>query len=124
MSWQKVMERILPPIRGVYPHETSRFGAVKGRKPPSSIPHKGADFNYAVGQTEINLTNPEVRAPVTGTVTSAGQGGYGRIAIRDANGLSHEILHTQSQKVKIGQKVFAGESIGTMECKIITCTIS
>lgn len=74
----------------------------------------GADFNYAVGQTGINRTNPEARALVTGTVTSAGQGGYGRIAIRDVNGLSHEILHTHSQKVKIGQKVFAGEPIGTM----------
>lgn len=114
MSWQKVMERVLPPIHGIYPHETSQFGEVKGRQPPSSIPHKGADFNYSVGQAGINLANPEVCAPATGVVTSAGQGRYGRIAIRDVNGLSHEILHTHSQKVKIGQKVFAGEPIGTM----------
>jgi hypothetical protein len=55
-----------------------------------------------------------VYAPVSGTVTRVG-GRYGLIAIRDANGLSHEILHTSSQKVKVGQKVFAGtDKIGTM----------
>jgi murein DD-endopeptidase MepM/ murein hydrolase activator NlpD len=103
LSWQKVMERILPPIDGIFPRETSTFGAVKGRKPPSSIPHRGVDFNYAVGQSGVNLIHPEVYAPVSGIVTRVG-GRYGLIAIRDANGLSHEILHTSSQKVKVGQK--------------------
>ena len=108
------MERILPPINGIFPRETSAFGAVKGRKPPSSIPHRGVDFNYAVGQSGVNLIHPEVYAPVSGIVTRVG-GRYGLIAIRDANGLSHEILHTSSQKVKVGQKVFAGiDKIGTM----------
>ena len=43
----------------------------QGRSPPSSIPHRGVDFNYPVGQTGINLTNPVLRAPVAGVVTSA-----------------------------------------------------
>lgn len=37
-----------------------------------------------------------------------------RIAIRDANGLSHEILHTRTQYVKRGDLVGVGQSIGTM----------
>lgn len=38
----------------------------------------------------------------------------GRIAIRDANGLSHEILHTHSRHVGRGDPVVAGQLIGTM----------
>jgi hypothetical protein len=66
------MQRVLPPLGGIAPDVTSAgaYGAVKGRKPPSSIPHRGIDFNYPVGQTGINLKHPEIRSPVAGTVTT------------------------------------------------------
>lgn len=53
-------------------------------------------------------------APVDGVVTNAGQGTVGKIAIRDANGFSHEILHTRERHVAVGDLVAAGQSIGTM----------
>jgi hypothetical protein len=55
-----------------------------------------------------------LRSPVAGIVTNAGEGNAGRIAIRDANGLSHEILHTDTQYVKRGDLVGVGQPIGTM----------
>jgi Peptidase family M23 len=116
MSWRDIMQRVLPPIGGVSPEVTSAgaYGATKGRTPPSSIPHGGVDFNYAVGQNGINLSHPALRSPVAGIVTNAGQGIVGRIAIRDANGLSHELLHTHGRYVSIGDPVAAGQLIGTM----------
>jgi murein DD-endopeptidase MepM/ murein hydrolase activator NlpD len=114
MSWREIMNQVLPPINGISPNVTSPFGAVEGRKAPSSIPHGGVDFNYVGGQHGVNLTHPSVHAPVSGVVTSAGQGPTRMIAIRDADGLSHEILHTDSQLVRAGQKVSAGDPIGTM----------
>jgi hypothetical protein len=60
----------------------------------------------------INLTHPALRSPVSGIVTRAGEGQYGTIAIRDANGFSHEILHTQARHVAVGDPV--GALIGTM----------
>jgi murein DD-endopeptidase MepM/ murein hydrolase activator NlpD len=51
---------------------------------------------------------------VAGIVTIAGQDKWGTIAVRDANGFSHEILHTQSQHVTVGDPVVAGQLIGTM----------
>ncbi len=77
----------------------------------------GVDANYNVGpngQSGINLTHPELRAPVDGIVTNAGEGSVGRIAIRDANGFSHEILHTHTRHVAIGDRVVVGQLIGTM----------
>jgi murein DD-endopeptidase MepM/ murein hydrolase activator NlpD len=41
-------------------------------------------------------------------------GTLGRIAIRDANGFLHEILHTHTRHVAIGDPVAAGQLIGTM----------
>ncbi|MHC2252531.1 murein DD-endopeptidase MepM/ murein hydrolase activator NlpD [Bradyrhizobium embrapense] len=111
---------MLPPIDGRNGHVTGRsgdFGAgrAEGRvKPPSSDPHIGVDMNYLGGQTGINLQHPLVHSPVSGVVTRAGGGKTNTIAIRDYNGNSHEILHTQSQIVKEGQKVFAGDLIGKM----------
>jgi putative chitinase len=119
MNLREIIDRMLPPIDGLNGHVTGRsgdFGAgsAEGRVKPSSIPHVGVDMNYFGGQTGINLRHPPVYSPVSGTVTQAGGGKTNRIAIRDYNGFSHEMLHTQSQNVKVGQKVFAGDLIGTM----------
>ncbi|MHC2252528.1 hypothetical protein ACVILK_002220 [Bradyrhizobium embrapense] len=51
---------------------------------------------------------------MAGVVTQAGGGRYGTIAIRDADGFSHEILHSHSQHVSVGDPVAAGQFIGTM----------
>ncbi|WP_232287963.1 M23 family metallopeptidase [Verminephrobacter eiseniae] len=59
------------------------------------------------------MTNPTVYSPIGGTVTFVG-GRYGTIRIRDAGGNSHEILHTYSQYVTVGDAVKAGDAIGTM----------
>lgn len=55
-----------------------------------------------------------MRSPVTGIVTRADKSGFGTIAIRDANGFSHEVLHSRSQHVAVGDPVVAGQLIGTM----------
>lgn len=112
MSWKDIRQRMLPPIGGFYPHDTSAFGVMR-----EDGPHKGVDSNYNVGpkgQTGINLTHPALRSPVDGIVTNAGQGTAGRIAIRDANGFTHELLHTDRRYVAIGDPVAAGQLVGTM----------
>lgn len=114
MSWQDIMRRVLPPIGGVLPHVTSSYAATD-RPPGSTNPHEGIDFNYKVpGQRGINLAHPALRSPVTGIVTNAGEGTAGRIAIRDSSGLTHEILHSHKQHVRVGDPVVAGQLIGTM----------
>jgi len=116
MSWEDIRRRVLPPIGGVLPHDTSSYGATN-RPPRSTNPHRGVDFNYDVGpggQKGINLTHPALYSPVAGIVTNAGQGTAGRIAVRDANGYSHEILHTHTRNVKVGDRVSEGQLIGTM----------
>lgn len=125
MSWNDVMRRILPPIKidnpsGSFktfePHQTSGYGW-RTFKNGSKEFHRAGDFNYDVGpngQAGVNLLHPVLRSPVNGVVTNAGQGRYGTIAITDANGLSHEILHTHSRHVAIGDPVAAGQIIGTM----------
>ena len=107
------MQRMLPPINNALPDITSRFGAVEGRPSGSSKPHRGIDFNY-LGKDQINRSHPVVRAPVTGTVTKVNPNKWGMISIRDADGLSHEILHTHSQYVAVGDPVAAGQIIGSM----------
>jgi hypothetical protein len=119
MSWDDIMRRVLPPIGGVSPHITGpagtyAAGSKEGRVPPSTIPHGGVDFNYVGGQSKLNKSYPTLRSPVTGVVTNAGEGSVGRIAIKDANGFSHEILHTHTQNVKVGDLVGFGQPIGTM----------
>jgi hypothetical protein len=116
MSWQDIRQRVLPPVGGVLPHDTSRYGATN-RPRGSTNPHRGVDFNYDVGpggQKGINLTHPALRSPVTGIVTNAGEGTAGTIAITDANGFVHEILHTHTRHVAVGDPVVAGQLIGTM----------
>ena len=103
--------------RGAPCHRCGRLWSWSGtgQKAPSSIPHRGIDFNYIGGKdARLNRSNPELRSPVAGIVTNAGEGSVGRIAIRDANGFSHEILHTQTQKVRRGDLVGVGQPIGTM----------
>ncbi len=119
MAWEEIMRRVLPPVGGVSPHVTDAgaFGAgvEQGRHPPSSIPHGGVDFDYVGGRTiRLNRSNPVLHSPVAGVVVNAGEGNVGRIAIRDANGFTHEILHTHTQRVKKGDLVGVGTPIGTM----------
>lgn len=113
MSWKEMMRRVLPPIDGVIPDVTSPYGEVEGRPENSTKPHRGVDFNYW-GVAKLNRSSPAMRSPVTGLVTRADQGRWGTIAIRDANGFSHEILHSHAQHVSVGDPVVAGQLIGTM----------
>jgi hypothetical protein len=120
MSWNDIMRRVLPPIRdaqrqwNVTPYVKSPYGDTNG-PPGSSNPHTGVDFNY-IGHdaATFNQSHPALRAPVTGVVTQAGEGKYGTIGIRDANGLLHQILHTHSRSVAVGDPVVAGQLIGRM----------
>jgi len=65
------------------------------------------------GQSELNKSHQGLRAPVSGVVTATG-GKDGIIAIRDANGFSHEILHTHARHVAVGDPVVEGQLIGRM----------
>lgn len=113
--WDDMMRRILGPIGGISPHVTSPYGAVTGRPRGSSNPHRGIDFNYVGGQeARLNKNHPELRSPVNGVVEHAGEDQWGTISIRDNNGLRHQILHTNSRHVKVGDVVAAGQVIGTM----------
>jgi peptidoglycan hydrolase-like protein with peptidoglycan-binding domain len=114
-SFNDAMLAMLPPQDGKAPHITSHAGkrTLNGREDL----HEGVDFNYAGGQTGINLKHPTVYAPVSGTVigVASGKGSYGTIRIRDEHGYEHRILHTDSQLVEQGQQVLAGRTpIGTM----------
>ncbi|WP_082641444.1 M23 family metallopeptidase [Bradyrhizobium yuanmingense] len=113
--WDDMMRRILQPVEGISPHVTSPYGAETGRPRGSSNPHRGIDFNYVGGQSaRLNTSHPELRSPVNGVVERAGDDQWGTISIRDNNGLRHQILHTNSRKVKVGDVVAAGQVIGTM----------
>ena len=107
-SFDDVMKVMLPPQNGVAPHVTGHYGEHRQKGD-----HGGADFNYVGGQNGVNLQHPTVNSPISGKVTFVG-GQYGTIKIEDAQGNSHEILHTQSQLVKEGQQIAAGQPIGTM----------
>ncbi|MGH8043492.1 MAG: peptidoglycan-binding protein, partial [Stenotrophomonas sp.] len=107
-SYDHTMQVMLPPQNGVKPHITGHFGEHRGEKS-----HGGSDFNYVGGQAGRNLQHPTIHAPIAGTVTSVG-GKYGTVMIQDAQGNSHQILHMQDTKVKVGQHVQPGDPIGTM----------
>ena len=110
MPWKEIRQRILPPIEGVSSHDTSLVKRTKG-----TSPHVGVDFNYIGGQrAPRNWTHAELRSPVAGIVTNAGGGTAGRIAIKDPNGFTHEILHTHTRRVAVGDPVVPGQLIGTM----------
>ncbi|MGY3477447.1 MULTISPECIES: M23 family metallopeptidase [Bradyrhizobium] len=55
-----------------------------------------------------------MRSPVNGVVERAGDDQWGTISIRDNSGLRHQILHTNSRHVKVGDVVAAGQVIGMM----------
>lgn len=108
MPYQDVMNVMLP-NQGNHPaHITGHYGEVRAKGP-----HGGSDFNYEGGQAGVNLTHPSIHSPIAGEVTFVG-GQYGTIKVRDADGNSHEILHTQSQSVQVGQHIQAGDEIGHM----------
>lgn len=108
MSYQEVMNVMLPSQGKTAAHITGHYGEVRAKGP-----HGGSDFNYEGGQAGTNLTHPTIHSPISGEVTFVG-GKYGTIKIKDAEGNSHEILHTQSQSVKIGQHIDMGAEIGHM----------
>ncbi len=108
MSYQDVMNTILPPQQGRSPHITGHYGEHRGNGP-----HGGSDFNYVGGQAGVNLTHPTLHSPVTGTVEFVG-GRYGTVTIVDGEGNRHQLLHTQSQSVVVGQRVEPGTPIGTI----------
>ncbi|HEY4093539.1 MAG TPA: XVIPCD domain-containing protein [Luteibacter sp.] len=108
MSYQEVMNTMLPAQQRTAAHITGHYGEVRAKGP-----HGGSDFNYAGGQSGVNLEHPGIHSPISGEVTFVG-GQYGTIKIRDADGNSHEILHTQSQSVKVGQHIEVGDEIGQM----------
>jgi hypothetical protein len=121
MSWRDIMQRVLQPIEDakrkwdVSPDITSPYGATTGRPPGSTNPHRGVDFVYfGKDAAKFNTSHPVLRSLVTGIVTNAGEGTMGRIAIRDANGFTHEILHTNARHVAVGDPAVAGQLIGTM----------
>ena len=109
MPFKDVMNIMLPQQDGKLPHVTGNYGDIRA----NGKIHFAIDSNYQGGQTGINMNNPTIHAPINGTVTFVG-GQYGTIKIRDANGNSHEILHTNSQNVAKGQSVNAGDPIGSM----------
>lgn len=108
MPYQDVMNVMLPDQGGHGAHITGHYGEHRAKGP-----HGGSDFNYEGGQAGVNLTHPSIHSPISGEVTYVG-GNYGTIKIRDADGNSHEILHTQSQSVKVGQHIQPGDEIGHM----------
>jgi putative chitinase len=108
MSYEDVMNIVLPHQGHRAAHITGHYGERR-----ANGPHGGSDFNYEGGQAGINLTHPTVHAPVSGEVTFVG-GQYGTIKIRDAQGNSHEILHTRTQSVVVGQQLTVGDEIATM----------
>lgn len=83
MSYQDIMNVILPPQQGRSSHITGHYGEHR-----ASGPHGGSDFNYVGGQAGVNLEHPSIHSPVAGTVEFVG-GRYGTISIRDAEGNRH-----------------------------------
>ncbi len=108
MAFRDVLNIMLPEQSGSSPHITGHYGEHRAKGP-----HGGSDFNYEGGQSGINLTHPTIHAPISGEVTFVG-GQYGTIKIRDADGNSHQILHTQDQTVEVGDRIEVGDPIGTM----------
>lgn len=108
MSFEDVIRNMLPPRNGVEPHVTGHFGEHR-----ASGPHGGSDFNYEGGQTGLNLQHPTVYAPIAGEVVFSG-GQFGTVKIRDADGNTHEVLHLQDRSVAVGDRIDAGDSLGTM----------
>jgi murein DD-endopeptidase MepM/ murein hydrolase activator NlpD len=109
MLFNDTINTVLPPSGDNSPHITGHFGEDR----PGKGPHLGTDFNYKGGQNGINLAHPTVHSPVSGTVTFVG-GKDGSIKIRGSDGQSHELMHNHEINVNFGDRVKAGDPIGTM----------
>jgi len=121
---RELLDRIEPPsAHGVAPdgtrvdydgpqsNPTSDFASTE-RPSKSSNPHGGFDQNRGKG------VGGPIASPIHGVVRGTG-GPYGHIVIDEVDPVTHqytgytyEILHTQSQFVKEGNKVSAGDPIG------------
>lgn len=120
MGWEDIIRRVLPSTEGFSPHTTSAYGA---RRTKGTNPHRGVDFNYNVGpngQTGINRRNPVLHSPIAGVVTNAGEGSVGRIAIRDANGFSHEPAHCWKIAVHLRYGC-AGRAVRSAKRSVFLC---
>lgn len=117
MSFQDAMNAMLPPIcvdgKTIEPHKTSGYG---GWRAKTGTYHYAIDFNYVGGQSAAaNKNHPCVYSPVSGTVVPVpGRDHYGAVHIKDKDGNIHKILHLDSESVKPGDAIKAGEAIGTM----------
>jgi putative chitinase len=109
MSLEEKLNIILPPIDNIHMHITGEFGEPR----PNGKTHQGIDFNYIGGQKGINLMHPNIYSPIEGEVTFV-KGNFGTIKIKDSEGVSHELLHTHTQVVKLGEVVNVGDLLGTM----------
>lgn len=107
-SFASVLKWMLPDNGGIAAHITGTFDEMRG-----TTMHRAIDFNYEGGQRGLNMQFPPVFSPVDGEVTFSG-GQYGTVKIEDANGFSHEFLHLQDRVVSQGQRIAAGDQIGTM----------
>jgi len=80
------------------------------------------DINYhhesgsPVGQNGINLQNPNIGSPVSGTIKDVDREKFGKVIIVDNNGNIHELLHLNEipRSLNKGDSVSAGQFIGTM----------
>lgn len=108
MSYDDIMKVVSPNQGRQAAHITGHFGEQR-----LNGPHGGSDFNYEGGQAGVYLTHPTVHSPVTGMVTFVG-GQFATVKTWDAEGNSHEILHTNSQTVTVGQHVVAEDAIAAM----------
>ncbi len=95
------------PIEGKY-RQTSPFGNRRDPFGRGGRMHEGVDFAAAYG-TPIHAT-------ADGVVTHAGwMSGYGRlVTIRHEFGIETRYGHMSNIKVKVGQKVSKGETVGAM----------
>ena len=116
MSFNDVMNIILPPILD---SDRRTWSAVNtsgyGERTRNGIKkmHFGVDFAYPDDPTKFLTKNPPIYSPVNGKITMSGSD-WGTIEITDNAGNRHQILHTDSQTVKVGQSVVVGQLIGTM----------
>ncbi|MBI5468858.1 MAG: M23 family metallopeptidase, partial [Deltaproteobacteria bacterium] len=81
--------------------------------------HGGVDMNYhhdsgvPVGQNGINKEHPSVHSPVSGTVTDK-RPEWGMIEVTDERGFRHQLWHLDKTAVEKGDRVVAGQTVGTM----------
>jgi hypothetical protein len=110
---QELMDLIEPPDDGDQARPTSDFGAARSS---GTSPHVGFDMNRGRGVQP----HGRVTSPVYGVIKEINPK-LGRIVIEEwddpaserPTGYHVEILHTQTQTVKPGEKVAPAQPIGT-----------